>query len=102
MPQQEEKNMKIELDYFDEVFCIKDADFSKVNPFCHADVIVNCDQPLSQTNGPLERKVANYLSKVSGIKARWYRSTEWTQPQLVDKHTPPRISKLGMRVEFYI
>ena len=45
--------MKIELNYFDEKFSIKDADFSKVLPFSHADVVVNCDQTLSSTGGLL-------------------------------------------------
>lgn len=99
MPQQKEKNMIIELDYFDDVFCIKDADLSKVNPFCHADVIVNCDQPLSRTNGPLEQDVADFISKTSGRKAKWDHFSECTQPQQVEKLEFPRINKLEMGID---
>ena len=97
--------MKIELNYFDEEFSIKDADFSKVQPFSHADVVVNCDQPLNRTNGPLEREVEKFLSMSlapTRIKARWDRSSEWTQSQRVEKHEFPRINKLIMGVDFIL
>jgi len=91
--------MKIELDYFNEEFCIKDADFSEVKPFSHVNVIVNCDQPLCRINGPLEQEVADYISRTSGSKAKWDHFSEWTQPQQVEKHEFPRISKLEMGLD---
>jgi len=97
--------MKIELNYFDEEFIIKDADFSKVLPFSHADVVVNCDQALSSTGGILERKVEQFLSKAvlpSGVKAKWDKSSEWNQLQQREGNVPPRISKLGMGIDFDI
>ena len=97
--------MKIELNYFDEEFSIKDADFSKVLPFSHANVVVNCDQTLSSIRGLLERKVEKFLSNVvspMGLKAKWDKSSEWYQPQQREGNNPPRISKLGMGVDFDI
>ena len=63
------KNMKnLEFDYFNGEFSIKDTDFSEVKPFSHTNVVVNCDQPLCRTNGPLERNVADFISKtLNGI-----------------------------------
>lgn len=92
--------MKIVLDFFDEKFCIKDADFSKVHPFSHAKVIVNCDLPRNLTNGPLERKVEAFLSQVTGLNARWDNSSELIQMQQVSQKELPRISKLGMGINF--
>ena len=97
--------MKIELNYFDEKFSIKDADFSKVQPFGHADVVVNCDQVLSSTGGVLERKVEQFLSNEVlplGVKAKWDKSSEWHQLQQKAGNNPPRISKLGMGLDFDI
>ena len=97
--------MKIELNYFDEKFSIKDVDFSKVLPFSHADVVVNCDQTLSSTGGLLERKVEKFLSDAViplGIKAKWDKSSEWYQSQQREDNNPPRISKLGMGMDFDI
>lgn len=90
--------MKIELDYFNEEFSIKDADLSNVKPFSHADVIVNCDQPLSRTHGPLEKEVAEYLSNALECDAKWDQASEWAQPQQMGKHEFPRISKLKMGI----
>lgn len=95
--------MIIELNYFDEVFSIKDADFSKVQPFSHADVVVNCNQPLSSTGGMLERKVAKFLSDTvspMGVKAKWDKASEWHQLQQRESNEAPRISKLGMGMDF--
>lgn len=98
--------MKIELNYFDGEFCIKDADLQKVQPFSHADVVVNCDQPLSSTGGILEREVEKFISEEfspMGIKAKWDKSSgEWHQPQPREHNAPPRISKLGFGMDFYI
>ena len=97
--------MKIELNYFDEKFSIKDVDFSKVLPFSQADVVVNCDQTLSSTGGLLERKVEKFLSDAViplGIKAKWDKSSEWYQSQQREDNNPPRISKLGMGMDFDI
>lgn len=95
--------MKIELNYFDEKFSIKDADFAKVQPFSHADVVVNCDQALSSTGGILERKVEQFLSgelMPLGIKVKWDKSSEWYQLQQREYNNPPCISKLGMGLDF--
>lgn len=103
MPPESIKKMKIELNYFDEVFCIKDADFSKVQPFSHADVVVNCDQPRSCIHGVLERKVESFLSETLapfGIKAKWDKASEWHQLQQRECNEAPRISKLGMGMDF--
>lgn len=97
--------MKIELNYFDEEFSIKDADFSKVLPFSHADVVVNCDQTLSSIGGLLERKVEKFLSDgviPLGIKAKWDKSSEWYQSQQREDNNPPRINKLGIGMDFDI
>lgn len=97
--------MKIELDYFDDQFSIKNADFSKIQPFSHSDVIVNCDQPLSDTSGILERKVERFLSDTVSsmrLKAKWDEASEWHQLQQRDENNPPRISKLGMGMNFDI
>ena len=97
--------MKIELNYFDDQFSIKNADFSKIQPFSHSDVIVNCDQPLSDTRGILERKVEQFLSDTvssMGIKAKWDKASEWHQLQQGDRNNPPRISRLGMGMNFEI
>ena len=98
--------MKIELNYFEGVFCIKEADLQKVQPFSHADVVVNCDQPLSNTGGILERKVEKFISETlspMGIKAKWDKSFgEWHQPQQREHNAPPRICKLGLGMFFYI
>lgn len=97
--------MKIELNYFDEEFCVKDADFSMVQPFSHADVVVNCDQALSSTGGILERKVEQFLSDAVlpfGVKAKWDKSSEWNQLRQREGNNPPRISKLGMGIDFDI
>lgn len=97
--------MKIYLDYFNDEFRMKNADLSKVKPFSHANVVVNCDQLLSRTNGPLEREVEKYLSNAlvhARIKARWDRSSEWTQSQRVEKREFPRINKLIMGVDFIL
>lgn len=97
--------MKIELNYFDDQFSIKNADFSQIQPFSHSDVIVNCDQPLSDTSGILERKVEQFLSDTvssMGIKAKWDKASEWHQLQQRDGNNPPRISRLGMRMNFDI
>ena len=106
MPHKNEFIMKIELNYFDEEFSIKDADFSKVQPFGHADVVVNCDQTLSSTGGILERKVESFISEAlspRGIKAKWDKSSEeWYQPQQREHSDPPRISKFGMGIDFDI
>lgn len=96
------KIMKIILNYFDEEFSIKDADFSKIQPFSHADVVVNCDQALSSTGGILERKVEKFLSDVispMGVKAKWDKSSEWHQFQQREGYYPPRINKLGMGID---
>lgn len=89
---------KIELDYFNGEFSVKNADFLEVKPFGHVGVIVNCDQPLCRTNGPLEKEVADFVSKISGSKARWDHYSEWTQLQQVEKHEFPRICKLEMGI----
>ena len=97
--------MIIILDYYNDEFRMKNADLSKVKPFSHANVVVNCDQPLSSTNGPLEREVEKFLSNAlvqARIKARWDRSSEWTQSQRVDKFEFPRINKLIMGVDFFL
>lgn len=95
--------MKIELNYFDEVFSIKDADFSNVQPFSHANVVVNCSQPLSSTGGMLEHKVEKFLSETLvpfGIKAKWDKASEWHQLQQRESKESPRISKFGMEMDF--
>ena len=99
--------MKIELNYFDGEFSVKDADFSKIQPFSHTDVVVYCDQALSSTGGLLERKVGKFLSDVllpMGIKAKWDKSSEWYQLQLQQSkgNEPPNIIKLGMGIDFDI
>lgn len=97
--------MKIELNYFNEEFSIKEADLSKVQPFSHADVIVNCDHPLSHINGLLEREVEEFLSKrlaPYGIKARWDHSEEWTQSQRMVEREFPRINRLKLGINFDI
>lgn len=97
--------MKIELNYFDDQFCIKNADFSQIQPFSHADVIVNCDLPLSDTSGILERKVEQFLSDTvssMGIKVNWDKASGWHQLQQRDGNNPPRISRLGMGMNFDI
>lgn len=97
--------MKIELNYFDEKFSVKDADFSKIQRFGHADVVVNCDQALSSTGGILERKVEQFLSDAVipfGVKTKWDKSSEWHQLQQRKGNNPPRISKLGMGMDFDI
>ncbi len=97
--------MKIELNYFDEEFSIKDADFSKIQPFGHADVVVNCDQALSSTGGILERKVGLFLSDAIsplGVKAKWDKTSEWHQLQQREDNSLPRINKLGMGIDFDI
>lgn len=97
--------MIIKINYFDENFSIKEADFSKLQPYSHADVIVNCDQPLSSTSGILEHKVERFLSSIlssKGIKAKWDKSSEWYQSQQREGNNPPRISKLGMGINFDI
>lgn len=96
-------NMKIEIDNFNGEFEIKNGDLSKVKPFSHADVIVNCDQPLSNIRGGLEHRVEKYLSDLlapSRIKVFWDKSTEWYQEQNREEKEFPRISKLGMGVNF--
>ena len=93
--------MEIILDYYNNEFRTKNADFSKVKPFSHADVIINCDQPLSRTTGPLEREIAVFLEKKLapfGIRARWDHSSEWIQSQRVEEHELPHISRLKMGV----
>lgn len=97
--------MSIEINYFDEKFCIKDADFSRVQPFGHADVIVNCNQPLSSTGGIIERKVEQFLSNVVlqfGVKAKWDKSSEWYQLRQREGINPPHISKLRMGINFEV
>lgn len=97
--------MKIELNYFNEEFSVKDADFLKVQPFSHVDVDVNCNQPLSSTGGILERKVEQFLSnavKPMGIKAKWDESSEWYELQQREGNNLPRISKLRMGMDFDI
>lgn len=94
------KNMKnLEFDYFNGEFSIKDTDFSEVKPFSHTNVVVNCDQPLCRTNGPLERNVADFISKTLGLKAKWDHFSEWTQSQRVEQHEFPRINKLEMGID---
>lgn len=105
MPHKNHIKMKMELYYFDEEFSIKDADFSKIQPFSHADVVVNCDQALSSTRGILERKVEQFLSdKFSsvGVQAKWDKASEWHQLQQREGNNPPRINKLGMGIDFDI
>lgn len=95
--------MKIIINYFDEKFSIKYADFSKIQPFSHADVVVNCDQTLSDTGGILERKVEQFLSDTVlpfGITAKWDKSSEWNHLQQRVGNNLPRISKLGMGIDF--
>lgn len=97
--------MRIELNYFDEKFSIKSADFSKVQPISHADVVVNCDQSLSNSGGILERKVEKFLSDAVspiGLKAKWDKLSEWQQFQQRGGNNPPRISKLGLGIDFDI
>lgn len=97
--------MNILLDYFNGEFKTISADFSKVRPFSHAEVIVNCDEPLSRTNGPLEREVERYLSKrlvSASIIPRWDHSSEWTQSKRMVEREFPRINRLKMGVNFDI
>ena len=101
---QNQRTVKIELNYFDGEFSIKNADFSKVQPFCHADVVVNCDHALSSTGGILERKVELFLSDTlssMGVKAKWDKSLEWHQLRQREGHNLPNISKFGMGIDFY-
>lgn len=84
-------------------FKMRNADLSKVKPFSHADVVVNCDQPLSSIRGILEKRVEKYLCDVlapSGVKASWDKLSEWYQEQCGERKEFPRISKLGMGVDF--
>ena len=37
-----------------------------------------------------------------GIKAKWDKSSEWYQSQQREDNNPPRISKLGMGMDFDI
>lgn len=95
--------MKIELNYFDGEFSIIDADFSKVQPFSHADVVINCDEPLCRTNGPLEREVERFLSKrlvSASIIPRWDHSSEWTQSKRTVECEFPRINRLKLGINF--
>ena len=95
--------MIIELNYFDGEFSIKDADLSKVQPFSHTDVVINCDEPLSRTNGPLEREVERFLSKrlaSARIIPRWDHSSEWTQSKRTAEREFPRINRLKMGINF--
>lgn len=95
--------MDLLFDYFDDDFRSMNADYSEIIPFSHANVIVNCNQPLSNINGKLERRVEEYLNHQLaplGIKARWDRSTEWYQLQERDGKRPPRISRLGLGINF--
>ena len=95
--------MRIEINYFDDKFSIKDADLSKVQPFSHANVVVNCDLLLSETGGILERKVEEYLSgtvSTSGLRAKWDKQQERYQLQQRGANHPPRISELVMGVDF--
>lgn len=97
--------MKIGLNYFDEEFSIKYADFSKNQPFGHADVVVNCDQALSSTGGILERKVELFLSDAIsplGVQAKWDKTSEWHQLQPREDNSLPRINKLRMGIDFDI
>lgn len=104
-PQKIKRKMKIKLNYFDDQFSITNADFSKIQPFSHADVVVNCDQTLSSTGGELERKVEHYLSNVFssiGVKAKWDKETEWYQLQQRERNNSPRINKLRLGIDFEI
>ena len=95
--------MKIEINYFDEEFSVKKADFSKVQPFGHADVVVNCDQALSRIGGILEGEVEHFLSDTissMGIKAKWDKASEWYRLQQSEGKEPPRINKIGMGIDF--
>jgi hypothetical protein len=97
--------MKIELNYYSGTFSVKKADFSKIQPFSHADVVVNCNQPLANSRGILERKVEIFLSEVLspiGVRAKWDKLSEWQQSQPREGNNPPRISKLGLGIDFYI
>ncbi len=97
--------MKIELNYFDDQFSIKNVDSFKIQPFSHADVVVNCDQTLSSTGGELERKVEHYLSNVFssiGVKAKWDKELEWYQLQQRERNKFPRINKLKLGIDFEI
>lgn len=97
--------MDIELDFFNEKFNIKHAVRAKLKPFSHIDVVVNCDQPLSRTNGPLERDVEAFLSKTFaplGLKTKWSHSPGWVQKQRVGNHEFPRISRFGMGIDLEI
>ena len=97
--------MRLELDYFDNEFSIEKAGLSKVHPFSHAEAVINCDQPLSNTRGILEHKVEKFLSdKLShrGIKAKWDNSSEGYQLQPRGSKDFPRINKLEMGIDFYI
>lgn len=93
------------INYFNGEFSITKANLSEVQPFSHADVTINCDQPLSNTGGILEHKVEKFLSdKLShrGIKAKWDNSSEGYQLQPRGSKEFPRINKLEMGVDFYI
>ncbi len=97
--------MDFEIDYFDGNFIIKHGDTTNVKPFDHIYVVVNCDQPLSRTHGPLEREVESYLSDTFaplGLTAKWTPFSGWVQKQRVGNHEFPRISKLGMELDLEI
>lgn len=96
--------MIIEIDEVNEKFETRNGKLPQVKPFSHADVVVNCNQPLSSIGGALEHRVERYLSDLlapSGIKVRWDKSSEYYQEQNREEKDFPRISKLGMGVDFY-
>lgn len=95
--------MKIVLDYFKDKFSVREINVSEIKPFSHAEVVIYCDEPLSRTNGEIERKVESYLSKKLAslsIKAEWDNSSVCYKLQDNKSCSYPRISKLIMGINF--